>query len=358
MAFSGVPMFIGGGSARHAASVVRCANHVATQGQQGVLGEMDLRVLELATPGAGIRLSPGAAVLRNTASGGDYETYLDKSNTDIELPINPTGTAGGRNDLIIVRVEDPYVSGTGGPSGGWAVPTDAANGPYIFARVDENVGTLAGGGEITDVSQSPNYANWTATTLGRLNIPANTGTITQAMITDLRSIAELGGQRTDDGTQASSLYTQAIASTGAWTGAPGPDPLLSTDTTFIDWPVAANFTIPVPEWATHFDFEIKATNVHHHSGPFWGEWRWARTDTAGVSAVFPIDLNQTNTQGGTRDTIWVGGESLVDPAIRGTTVGIKMQGRSLDSTLAGTLSADRGTVSLLAFNFKRKPVYS
>lgn len=357
MAFTGVPSFIGGGSAQHSAAVVRCGHYIATQGQQGVLGELDLRVLELATPGAGVRLSPGGVALLNTASGGSYETYLDKSNADIEVPINPTGTAGGRNDLLIVRVEDPYVSGTGGPAGGWAVPADAANGPYIHVRVDENVGTLPGGGEITDVTESPNYANWTATTQARLNIPANTGTITQAMITDLRTQVHLGGQRVD-GQIASTLYTQAIASTGAWTAAPGPDPLLSTTTTFQDWPVAANFTIPVPEWATHFDFEIKATNVHHHSGPFWGEWRWARTDAAGVSAVFPIDLNQTNAQGGTRDTILMGGESLVDPAIRGTTVGIKMQGRSLDSTLAGTLSADRGTVSLLSFNFKRKPVYS
>jgi hypothetical protein len=359
MAFTGVPMFIGGGSARHAASVVRTANHIATQGQQGVLGALDLRVLELATPGGAVRLSPGGLALLNTASGGDYETYVDKSGADIELPINPTGTAGGRNDLVIVRVEDPYVSGTGGPAGGWPTPTDPAVGPYIFGRVIENVGTNPDGTAITDVSQAPTYANWTATTHARLEIPASTGTITQGMITDLRSIADLSGQRVDDGTQATSLYTQVKTSTGTWTGtAPGPDPLLSTDTAFIDWPAAANFTLPIPQWATHFDFEIKVANIHKHSGPFWGEWRWFRTDTAGVSAAFPIDLNQNPAQGGTRDVIWMGGESFVDPAIRGSTVGFKMQARSLDSALTGTLSADRGTFSFLTFVFKRKPVYS
>ncbi|MGW0630268.1 hypothetical protein [Streptomyces sp. NPDC002758] len=158
------PMMVNGGI--HPARTMRMMIRDLSRGSQGVTEYNDLKVSQLTTPGAGVQVADGSGVVRGATWGqGSYTQYNVGTAT---VNIAPTG-ASGRTDMVVLRVLDPEYEGSLNPA------TDDIG----FFSVVSNVSATA--------TAPP--AGMTAIPLARITIPANTATITNAMITDLRGIA-------------------------------------------------------------------------------------------------------------------------------------------------------------------------
>src|SRR5690606_29700444 len=129
MTWDAVPWFVGGG-AEHSPEVARLLAYAATGGAEGIVLPTDLRVAPLSAPGSGVRVLPGAAPVRTRASGGALQTYVARLPVANTVSISATGSGAGRSDLIVARIEDPYVAGTP-----YQEPENPASGPYVFTRV-------------------------------------------------------------------------------------------------------------------------------------------------------------------------------------------------------------------------------
>lgn len=339
MSLLGVPWFIDGGNARHDAKIARMLSYVATQGMEGVAGALDLRVRQLTTPGSSVRIAPGGVAVHNRATGGTYETYLDKADQEFTVDIAPTDSSGGRSDLVILRVENPWESG-----GGWNPPSDEEHGPYIHARVIQGVSP-----SLTDVH---NYnADWSATTLCRIDIPASTATITDSMIVDLRSIASLGGERIN-GVVAHEMFTDAVRSSEAG------DILPATQHTFVNWPTAANWQVPVPSWATGVDVFAVVANPEQWNGHVWGEVRLNLGNGQSTNVPATFDMDAISTQMPNRIPIFCSGTLWLPPNLRGQIVNAKLEARQYNDTFTtGTLKAQVQTYTYVQLRFKRDPIY-
>lgn len=243
MPLDSVPWFVGGG-AQHSPEVARTLAYAATGGKQGIVSPSDLKVTATAVPGGTVQVSVGAAVIPSRNSTGANQSYIARMNTADTAAIAATSSSGGRSDLVVIQIEDPFVSGEP-----WQDPSDPTVGPYVFTRVISNV--PAGTTDLNDVS---GYGGRTAITLARIDIPASTGTITNAMITDLRDLANPRSERQIVSRTPSDYYV--TFATGVWK--PFPNDVISG--------------LVVPKWATHAVVRAETT-MRYISGNAYGKFQ-------------------------------------------------------------------------------------
>ncbi|MFD7769864.1 hypothetical protein [Streptomyces sp. NPDC059787] len=294
------PMMVNGGT--HPARTMRMMIRDLSRGSQGVTEYNDLKVTQQTTPGAGVQVGDGSGVVRGASWGqGSYTQY----NVGTALvDIAPT-EATPRTDMVVLRILDPEYEGS----------LDPATNDIGFFDVVSNVSATA-----TTVP-----AGMTAIPLARVTQPENCATITNAMITDLRRIANPRRER--------QLYTAFPSSASR---------LTYQDAQWRNWPAQARWSIYVPPWA------VSAKAVTTIAG--------LRLDTADVYAhmqqVFGTVLGQDthidDDQGAnTRRNTVVLADSLVIPsAMRGTTQNLYLQ-TAMQKSESGNLQVDGGT-SLIA----------
>ncbi|MBP3044893.1 hypothetical protein KKR91_01115 [Arthrobacter jiangjiafuii] len=164
MALDSVPWFIGGG-AEHSPAVARMLAYAATSGATGVISPSDLRVTALPTPGAAVRIMPGGAAILNRYPGAANQSYTARNASATDVAVPATGSSGGATRYLILRVDDPEFGGQ--------APTNVVDGPYVRAVLVSSITNLA----------------YPFVPLAKITQPANTATITQAMIADIRDIA-------------------------------------------------------------------------------------------------------------------------------------------------------------------------
>jgi len=339
--------------ARHLALTQRLLAYSAVEGQEGVLNWDHLQVVDSDTPDGNIGVMPGAYSILARHLGGAFEAYLGKVQQKEVVAVSPTTSAGSRTDLVILRVENPYVSG----SGSWAEPPDPVNGPYASVRVIEGVPA--------NTNHISAYNNtWSAITLARITRPASTGVVLQSHITDLRSLAKLGGQRiiiiesppVDPPPIAQQYWTESTPCTDSYQ-------MPSTQTSYVNFPDDANWQVPVPDWATGFDVNVvlnpQATNH------LTGEMRLVinnggiTNDACGIiPAMYDHNFKTDPVGGPERFLHLVGGTGSLQKAHRGKVVNMRLQARSLDSVnVTGKLGQAAGTRVNIWLNFKRNPSY-
>ncbi|SFN66030.1 hypothetical protein [Mycetocola miduiensis] len=263
--FDPVPWFVGGG-AQHSPEVARLLAYAATGGVEGVITPTDLKVLPLAVPGGAVRALPGAALILNRAVGGAQQTYVSRMPTETQVGIAATGSGAGRSDLIVARVEDPFMAGEP-----WQDPSDPKVGPYVFLRVIPNVPA-----DTTRLQSVNGYEGSSAITLARIDIPASTGTITAAMIKDVRGIAQ----------PKSAMEAWSVVGPGANTDLP----------TSAAWTTLASLTASgrIPEWATRAYANISVSGLLVNSGEWRGFLRVSITTAAGTRSSTPVAVTETN----------------------------------------------------------------
>jgi hypothetical protein len=261
MALDGVPWAIGG-DAEHGPSVARQLAYLATNGNEGIVGPGDLKVTQLSVPGAGVQVAAGGASVLNRASSQEAYTVRNPTADTTSVKIAATGSSGGRSYLVICRVDNPYIDGNA------QAPADAVNGPYD--RFDVIAGVPAGTTRLQDIAA---YAGVSAITLARIDLPASTGTVTNAQITDLRVLAnphETKITSANLGTVSGSMDTTA-------------------DKAFPPYQP----TIDVPIWATHVRINLSISQLSA-AGNSNGFVTLSARDTAGTTVIGGTDTMAYN----------------------------------------------------------------
>jgi hypothetical protein len=337
MTTGGTPWYIDQ-DARHSPKLARVLGYMGTEGQQGVLDSGHCAVKALGTPGAFVTIDPGVFSILNKASGGSYEAYLDKIDSQITVPVSPT-PAATRTDLVILRVENPYAGGVG--TGTWPIPADPVNGPYWSARVIEGVTPTY----ITNVTEW--NATWTALTLARIR-RTNSSIVQAADIVDLRSLVSyprltiVNNPAPEAPPTAQQIFTSSKEFGTVTT-------LAKSVTTFTDYPSGGWFDVPIPSWATAVD--INGLFTPQFDGSIWAEARLSFGGNAG-----PSTFADENPPGSPWQRLaWpLLGSYTVPSNQRGTVVRVQLQIRHLDPpNHTGQLSTRRGVYVSLWLNFKR-----
>jgi hypothetical protein len=304
----------------------------ATSGAQGVVGAGDLVVTATATPSGDVLVGSGACVItgQEAAFQGSYFGY---NVGPASVSVTPTGGAGGRSDLIVARVEDPTVAGTP-----WT--HDPATEPLIYPRVIEGVSA--------STTKAP--AGQSAIPLARIDIPASTSTITQAMIHDLRGADD----NTTDGNGRSqrALRIQRGVSPIDFAGnIKTPD--------WENWPNLV-WTVVVPSWATQAQIVAHWGSVLFQSSDGNGDATGATRIALGVggttvytnSSAYNFNINTNNAQ---RVDIMNADQVSIPAALRGRTCSLSMQ-VSGGATTLGRLRADGWANFYVDIEFLEVPV--
>lgn len=301
MSFDPVPWAIGGGQALHSPEVARVAEYAATSGAEGIVNVSDLRVEALPVAGAAVRIQPGAALIRSRSSTVDQETYVARNGQASDVSVAATGSSGGRSDLIVARVEDPYTQASP-----WQAPADPAVGPYVFPRVIPDV--PAGTTRLQDV---PGYETQSAVTLARIDLPAQQGHVTGGMITDLREVAI---PREKTAVRAMNITGSDIYEVTATSDYPNGG---------MTWPAAAEdigIEIDIPVWASSVAIIAMwggvAMPAGNYAGLFWVQV--AHTANGDNFKTQSSSYNSNNRGEFSRET-WVLGDTRPIPeGLRGT----------------------------------------
>ena len=219
MAMERVPYLVGGGF-EHSAEVMRSALAASTSGAEGIVTPGDFKVKPLAVPGTSVVVAPGNALIRNSYQGGAAQSYAVRAPSQTEVPIVATGSAGGRTDLVVARIDDPTYAGSGFDPGTFeAAKLEVIRGVPAATRTAAELGL-----------------SYPAIALARIALPASTGTVTAGMITDLRVMALPRMKRL--------LFTHnlAVEETDQISG-PAGDPMGEA------WPNVFWY-FDIPDWAT------------------------------------------------------------------------------------------------------------
>jgi hypothetical protein len=327
MTWDPVPWCVGGGAV-HSSEVGRLVTYLATGGRQGVLLPTDLLVTPMTVPGQGVFVSPGACVILNRAAGAAYDSYVARMPSQDTVATTPNGAAGPRSDLVIARVENPFISGEP-----WSPPSDVTVGPYIFTRVVSNVPP---GTKSVDALN----LGYTAIPLARIDFPVSTGTVTAAMIQDLRSVVNLAA-----------LTSSTTPGADGDNGGEPPNfrmvwvPLLTneiinwTQQTFVDWPVQSNWVLRFPAWSTYIEFDLRLNNVFIKDGNAWGEIRLLINGQVASTSNFDFNFTPNDPQ---KCTFTIGGGWNVPQSLRGKSATCKLQLRYLPEprNVNGNMHAD------------------
>ncbi|MDX3749624.1 hypothetical protein [Streptomyces sp. AK08-02] len=298
------PLLTHGGT--HAARAFRMMIRDLARGSQGVTEGNDLKVSQLATPGAGVRVGDGSAVVRGAAWGqGSYTQY---NVGDATVPIAPTG-ASARSDLLVLRVEDPEYEGTRDPE------NDEIGYFHVVSNVSATTTAVPSG--------------MTAVALARLDIPANTSVITTAMISSLRSIANPRRDRR--------LHTAFPGSLSR---------MVYQDNKWHTWPGPATWRIAVPSWAVTAKLVTTFAGLRMDSADVYARMQQVFGTVQGQDTA--IDDDQGNNV--RRSTIVLADSLTIPAALRGTTQTLYVQ-TYMSRSETGNLGVDAATSVIADIEF-------
>jgi len=187
--FNFAPWAIDG--ARTAAGLARLAAYQGSGGRSGVIRPTDLKVTALSVPGNGLRIAAGGASILNGYLSNPDEVYVvsNPATHTVGSGSMPSAKPSVSYYLVCVVVGDPEFTQTGHPFMP-STPLDPVVAlTYEYVRV-VILPCTATQDSFEDLNKAyPGYA------LARLEVPANTTTITNAMITDLRELAQRRAER-------------------------------------------------------------------------------------------------------------------------------------------------------------------
>lgn len=237
MALDPVPWAVGNG-AENSVEGARRNLYDATQGARGVTLPTDMEVTALPVPGGAVRVHSGSCVSPNDYPGGGSQSYSGWEQSSTDVPATATGSGGGRTNWLLWRVDDPQYSGQ--------PPADPTVGPY-------NRYVWVGSNPFTNPPAYPHVP------LVRLNQPANTATITNDMLTDVREVANprrqeivFGRPRVLGDSSAGANLTVRFANGGEYF--PGGNGSPNT------------FQVDVPDWCNRVMIDADWMGVYYQGG--------------------------------------------------------------------------------------------
>ncbi|MFJ6136478.1 hypothetical protein [Kitasatospora sp. NPDC092286] len=298
------PLMVTGGI--HPARALRMMIRDLSRGSQGVTEGGDLKVRATATPGPGVRVGNGSAIVRGAVFGqGSYTQY---NAGDHPVPIAPTG-ATGRTDLICLRVEDPEYEGNRDPV------KDDVGYFHVIPGVSATTTTVPPG--------------MTAIPLARITQPPNCATVNDSMITDLRQLANPRRER-------------RVRLIGGFGYSPIGDQVGVWQAT---WPSGAKVSFDVPAWATKASV---VTSLHglRISGSVFIGFRQVIAGVIGNEAQMDTDAQTWSS----RADISMVDEFWWKPEQRGTTQTLTVQAGRYDHSV-GSIDVNGNTTLVSDIDF-------
>lgn len=271
-----------------------------SNGARGVTLPTDLKVSALPTPGPFVRVTPGGATMPAgyvAAPGQSYGTYEPET---VDVPVPATGSSGGATRWLIQRITDPQFEGQ--------PPANPATHPYVTYEWVPFL-TLA----------------YPFVPLVKLVQPANTATITNAMLTDARKLTR------------PRVHREQFMSPGAGSN------LTTVSPGFQNWPSFIP-SFEIPEWATHVRASLNVFGPGLVNGTSFGSWELVIGWAPGQILKSSLQAFDFNTPGFYYNGVRVPAMGLVladviPPAMRGTTQTIRGNGNKQGSE-PGYLRAD------------------
>lgn len=271
---------------------------VASGGQTGIVGPWSCRVLAQSVPNGTVRIMPGGFTVAATSqfaaigySSAPWQSYMRSVYEPITVSIDPTGSSGARTDVVGIVIDDPEFEGTS---------PDPDSHQYWRPHVVRNAGNNATRPEHFASLGRPFLP------LAQVRIPANTGTITNAMITDIRflavarttTVARWGIQEVQRTIDASNEYRDLFTITG----------------------------IQVPQWATYCHISGSASGlIVVGSGRMSGTLR-GRLNSNSSRSGYVTYFREEGTDNGLRLHLPIQGHAWLEPAERGATLDFTFQG--------------------------------
>ncbi|MFZ3475362.1 hypothetical protein ACODT3_42340 [Streptomyces sp. 4.24] len=278
MTLAQAPLLTNG--ATHSAQTFRMMVKDLARGAEGITEGNDLKVSPLTVPGGGVLVGDGSGIIRGRAVPwqGHYTAYNIGSET---VTVAPTGGTP-RADMVVMRVLDPEYEGSRNPAKDKIVAFEVVSGVSA-----------------TGTTPPPGFS---AIPLARSNLPANTGTITAAMITDLRRIANPRRDRRIQMVRGFP-YSAAPTATDKWA----------------DWPPEARVQVEVPSWAVTANI-VTQIGIRMTGNP---HTRWRHKFGALFGAEITMDDDVVT--GWSRENIMLGDTPTITPALRGTVQTLSLQ---------------------------------
>ncbi|MYW43044.1 hypothetical protein [Streptomyces sp. SID161] len=298
--------------ATHPAAQFRMLVRDLARNAEGITEGDDLKVTQRSTPGSGVTVGDGSAVIkgRDDAFQGHYSACNVGA---VDVDIAATGGTG-RSDMLILRIEDREYTG----------------------NLDPEVDQIAYFQIISNVSSSATVIpdGRTGIPLARIDIPSSTATITNAMITDLRFIANPRRTR--------QMYTHSPTATSS---------LIGGSTTYSYFSTEPGQNIAIPTWATKARVRLDVSPIRYTVASYFG----ALSATFGSSLTLQAVALDDNQGAGTRQSPSVVADTLTIPsAYRGTTQLLRAQANG-GSGNTGRISVSNYTSFIYDVEFEEAP---
>lgn len=306
------------------ASMLRMMAWVSTGGASGIVTPNDFKVRALATPGGAVSINAGGAVIPTRfGNSTKQQSYVVANDQAFNVNI-PAAGAAGRTDYVILRVSDPQYSGQ--------TPPDPLNALYC---------------EVVTVASLP--TNYPFIPLAKIVLPANTATITNAMITDLRQMANPRTKRELRVLNLPIGQVEKLTDNRAY-------PVGTT------WPQQATDNwgpIDIPEWATRMKIIMTWASVRVPAGNATGHV-WVQVGLTANPDKVITQATAYDTLGLTqysRDTLINADEVAIPAALRGTAQRFYPRGSNMSANQgsAPQLEVVSTTAMVLEVEFMERP---
>lgn len=275
----------------------------STRASQGVVEATDLKVTATDTPSSSVQVAAGACIIRGAEA--NFQGSYSGVNVGVDTLAVPASGASATHHLIVARAEDPTFSGSP-----WNTDVQAGQ-PVVRAVL------------IPDVAAGTTTvpAGTSGVPLARIDLPASTATVINAMIADLRGMV--------DARQERHLLTQTPSG-------------LSTDIggesgVFTNFSTAPGWDVEVPTWASTVVLSLTAGQIRYNTNPFFGGLRATFGSSLATQSV-NLDDNTTGTR---RNTAVLGDTLTIPDTYRGTSQTLRFQasGKSPNSGFVGVDTA-------------------
>lgn len=307
-----VPILTNG--ATHSAEQFRALVKDLARGAEGITNGTDLKVTQLSTPGGGVQIAEGSGIVLGRVSPFQG-AYAVRNQGAATLSVAATGSGSGRSDMVILRVEDPEYEGSLDPV------TDNINYFQVISNVSSSATSIPDGR--------------TGIPLARIDLPASTSTITNAMIVDLRKIANPRRER-QQLTQSPTILSTEIT---------GSSSVYSYFNSLGGWNIA------IPTWASKVKIRCDVWGLRLTTANFFGAMRATFGASLTVQATTIDDNGGTGTR---RITHGIADTLTIPDAYRGTTQLLRLQASGASGN-TGKVSVDPSSTALYDVEFEEAP---
>lgn len=283
-------------------SLARRAEYAAVSGAQGIVQKADLKVHQLAVPGVGVLIDPGVGLVTNEYQTNPNETYVVSNPGTHTIPAieMPAANPSAKSYIVAVVIGDPDFTQTGHPWMGSDDPPVGEEETFQYVRPT-----------LIEVSAGTTTLNvdYPALPLARIAVPANTTTIIDSYITDLRKLAR-------------PRQEQQIFVGNPWTNA-SPN-YIPSGSAYADWGANYQPSVKVPSWAKRAIVvtSINGVGLVDSSVNIAGGIRTQLGTVVGYATAFDLPTGRV---GGQRENFQTAGTYDVS-SVAGTTQPLRVEG--------------------------------